>query len=397
MTATSRSAARRRQTTSPAVPDTFRRAPSSRLPGRSSGPTCWAMMADNIEHVISYWVVFQKFHSPALAGFAVISHWLPFLMFSVAAGALADRFDPRRVIQCGMAAVHHRLTRLELFLHHRLAADVARDGAARHPRLCRGPLADAQPAAALRTIVGPAELMSATCFLMRRALSRRRSLGSSSLASILPALGPAHGILLNTVFYLPLVPVAVVRIRALSARGSRCGARKQGVADIGQVARSTAGRNLVIWSSMTLLAGFIVFLSAMPTTRRCRALPRISAMATPALPTARCWRPMRPARLAEGRWLEGCYRAAGNAHGSDPGHGVAAARYDRIPLATSYPAALAALSPQVLRAGRSSRWRRRWCSSMRRSICVAGSSACSTWRASGFGRSAAYRSACSAA
>ena len=45
-----------------------------------------AMMADNIEHVISYWVVYQKFHSPALAGFAVVSHWLPFLMFSVATG-----------------------------------------------------------------------------------------------------------------------------------------------------------------------------------------------------------------------------------------------------------------------------------------------------------------------
>ena len=40
-----------------------------------------AMMADNIEHVISYWVVFEKFHSPALAGFAVLSHWLPFLLF----------------------------------------------------------------------------------------------------------------------------------------------------------------------------------------------------------------------------------------------------------------------------------------------------------------------------
>src|SRR6516165_11456581 len=58
-----------------------------------------AMMADNIEHVISYWVVFQKFHSPALAGFGVLSHWLPFLLFSVASGALADRFDPRRLIQ----------------------------------------------------------------------------------------------------------------------------------------------------------------------------------------------------------------------------------------------------------------------------------------------------------
>ena len=30
-----------------------------------------AMMADNIEHVISYWMVFQKFQSPALGGFAV--------------------------------------------------------------------------------------------------------------------------------------------------------------------------------------------------------------------------------------------------------------------------------------------------------------------------------------
>lgn len=60
-----------------------------------------AMMADNIEHVISYWVIFQKFHSPALGGFAVLSHWMPFLLFSVYVGALADRFDCRRIIQAG--------------------------------------------------------------------------------------------------------------------------------------------------------------------------------------------------------------------------------------------------------------------------------------------------------
>jgi MFS family permease len=52
--------------------------------------------------VISYWVIFQKFKSPALAGFAVISHWLPFLLFSVYVGSLSDRFDPRRIIQLGM-------------------------------------------------------------------------------------------------------------------------------------------------------------------------------------------------------------------------------------------------------------------------------------------------------
>src|SRR5581483_3040532 len=61
-----------------------------------------AMLADSIEHVISYWVVFQRFRSPALGGFAVVSHWLPFLLLSVHAGALADRWDPRRLIQLGM-------------------------------------------------------------------------------------------------------------------------------------------------------------------------------------------------------------------------------------------------------------------------------------------------------
>ncbi len=59
----------------------------------------FAMMADNVEHVITYWVLWQAFHSPALVAFEVISHWTPFLLLSVHFGALADRFDCRRVIQ----------------------------------------------------------------------------------------------------------------------------------------------------------------------------------------------------------------------------------------------------------------------------------------------------------
>jgi MFS family permease len=62
-----------------------------------------AMMADNTEHVISYWVLFQKFHSPALGAFAVISHWVPFLLFSGLTGSLADRIAPRHLIRVGMA------------------------------------------------------------------------------------------------------------------------------------------------------------------------------------------------------------------------------------------------------------------------------------------------------
>ena len=62
-----------------------------------------AQMGDNIEHVISYWLLYQKFHSPVLAGFAVISHWTPFLFFAVYFGALADRHDCRRLIQAAQA------------------------------------------------------------------------------------------------------------------------------------------------------------------------------------------------------------------------------------------------------------------------------------------------------
>ena len=50
---------------------------------RYVGTYTLAMMADNIEHVISYWMVFQKFQSPALGGFAVVAHWLPFLLFAI--------------------------------------------------------------------------------------------------------------------------------------------------------------------------------------------------------------------------------------------------------------------------------------------------------------------------
>src|ERR1700743_1334334 len=81
-------------------PRGFRALPIPRYPA-FLGTFMLTMMADNVEHVISYWLAFQKFHSAALGGFAVVSHWLPYLLFSVAVGALNDRLDSRRIIQTG--------------------------------------------------------------------------------------------------------------------------------------------------------------------------------------------------------------------------------------------------------------------------------------------------------
>ena len=88
------------------------------------------MMADNVEHVISYWVAFQKFKSPTLGGFAVISHWLPFLLFSVLVGDLNDRFDSRRLIQIGGALFMLVSLGWGYFFCHRYPDHPVCDGAA---------------------------------------------------------------------------------------------------------------------------------------------------------------------------------------------------------------------------------------------------------------------------
>ena len=217
-----------------------------------------AMMADNIEHVISYWVMFQKFHSPALAGFAVVSHWLPFLLFSVATGALADRVDPRRIIQCGMGLfITASLAWGYFFITGTLHMWQAMVILVIHG--CAGVLWQTPNQLLLYDIVGPNDLISAV-----RLNATARYVGvliGPAVGGVIPlTLGPPHGILLNTLFYLPLL---IWLIKAPYGRGARAGAPMpqravRGLADIVQTARDIAAYPVII--TMTLLAGFSSFL-----------------------------------------------------------------------------------------------------------------------------------------
>src|SRR5438270_847193 len=161
------------------------------------------MMADSIEHVISYWIIFQKFHSPALGGFAVLSHWLPFLFFSVYSGALADRFDPRRIIQIGMllfmaASLGWGLLFLtdSLEMWHAAALLVVHGFA--------GVLWASAAQLLIHDIVGEKHLHSAI-----RLIATGRYLGlllgPAIGGLILLAMGPARGILFNMLIYLALI------------------------------------------------------------------------------------------------------------------------------------------------------------------------------------------------
>jgi MFS family permease len=161
-----------------------------------------AMMADNVEHVITYWVLWQKFHSPALAGFEVISHWVPFLLFSVYFGSLADRYDCRRLIQAAQA-LFMLVSALwgVLFLTHSLRVWEACLLLVLHG--CAGALWGPGEQLMLHDFVGREELPSAV-----RLNATFRSLGvlfgPVVGSALLLGLGPVRGIFVNIAIYLPL-------------------------------------------------------------------------------------------------------------------------------------------------------------------------------------------------
>jgi MFS family permease len=214
-----------------------------------------AMMADNVEHVISYWIVYQKFHSPALLGFAVVSHWTPFLLFGVYSGALADRFDPRRIIQCGMlifmacSAMWGFFFFTDTLTPWEAAGILVFHGFA-------GVLWMPSAMLLIHDMVGPAHLQSAVR-LNATGIWLGRLCGPIMGSALLLGLGPIDGIFANILIYLPLTlwlwkapygPRFRTDPAAPSPRSSL-----RGMADIVATWRAIAARPTIIL--MTALAG----------------------------------------------------------------------------------------------------------------------------------------------
>ena len=212
-----------------------------------------AMMADSIEHVISYWMMHEKFASPELAGFAVISHWVPFLLFSVWSGALADRFDPRRLVQIGMLLFIGASVGWAYFLFtdtlqmwHAMALLVLHGFAG---------VFWAPPSQVLIHDVVGADLLQSAVRLNATARWLGLLAGPAVGAGFLLVFGPVWGLVANALFYLPLL---VWLWKAPYGPRFRKGApvpprAVRGLADIVQTIRDIAGNRTV--ASMTLLAG----------------------------------------------------------------------------------------------------------------------------------------------
>lgn len=213
-----------------------------------------AMMADSIEHVITYWIAFQKFHSPALGGFAVLSHWLPFLLFATSMGGLADRIDPRRLVQIGMGLfMFCSLAWALLFLSGRLemwhaAVLLLIHGSA-------GVFWNPPSQVLIHDIAGGARLPSAI-----RMMATARYLGLLAGPAVggvlLLLLGPVAGLMVNVCFYLPLLLwlwKAPYGPRFRTAEAQPRPAAVRGLGDILDTARAVAGHPVIF--PMVLLSG----------------------------------------------------------------------------------------------------------------------------------------------
>jgi MFS family permease len=209
------------------------------------------MMADTIEHVISYWVVFQKFHSAALGGFAVVSHWLPYLLLSVHVGAMTDRHDARRISQAGnvlfmFVSVGWGVT---FFLP---SPPIWTAMALLVLHGCAGVLWGTASQMILYDIVGPASLASAVR-LNATARTLGMLLGPAVGSLMLRALGPKLGIFVNALFYVPVI-VWLARAPAPRRRETQ---RLRGLADIARTVREV--RAVPVLLPLIVLAGAASF------------------------------------------------------------------------------------------------------------------------------------------
>ena len=214
------------------------------------------MMADSIEHVISYWLLYQKFHSPVLAGFAVLSHWTPFLLFAVYFGAMADRYDCRKVIQVAQimymsvsAAWAFLFWTDTIQLWHACVLLVVHGMA--------GVLWGPGSQLLIHDIVGREQLQSA---IRLNSTSRQLGIlfGPAVGGGLMLIFSPSVGLVVNTLIYLPLtIWLLTVPYTGHSRAGVAPARRAIGWGDAIQVLREVANNRPIV--TMVVLGGCVSF------------------------------------------------------------------------------------------------------------------------------------------
>ncbi|MGZ8529851.1 MAG: MFS transporter [Candidatus Binatia bacterium] len=218
--------------------------------------TALAMMADSIEHVISYWLLYQKFHSPVLAGFAVLSHWTPFLLFAVYFGAMADRYDCRKVIQVAQI-MYMSVSAAWAFLFWTDTIELWHACALLIVHGMAGVLWGPGSQLLIHDIVGREQLQSA---IRLNSTSRQLGIlfGPAVGGALMLIFSPSVGLVVNTLIYLPLtIWLLTVPYSGHSREGAAPARRAIWWGDALQVLREVANNRPIV--TMVILGACVSF------------------------------------------------------------------------------------------------------------------------------------------
>jgi MFS family permease len=185
--------------------------------------TSWiSSTGDGMENVIRNVLVLRLAgeSAPFWLGMMVFAHWIPFTVFSLYGGVLADRYDNRKVqivaqlllmaaaVGIAAATLGGIVTTWWLFgllLLHGFAGAIG------------GPAQQTL----VHAMVGPSKLLSAVS-LNSTARQFSQVIGPAVAGFIVVTVGPGWGFLVNALTFVPLlVFLAVVRIRPLGARSTQ--------------------------------------------------------------------------------------------------------------------------------------------------------------------------------
>jgi MFS family permease len=189
------------------------------------------MFADNVEHVLTYWILWELTHSPFWLGYAVFAHWAPFVLFSLHAGALADRRDPRLLLQVAQLMYVGCSVALGIMVVSgtvsvwAVAAVLLVHGMA-------GVFNEPSAQILIHGLVGRRDLMSALS-LNASVRQAAQFVGPALGGLLLYSVGVGAGFLVNAALYLPFLWVLVIMRRQPLERprttGSGWGEVKRGI------------------------------------------------------------------------------------------------------------------------------------------------------------------------
>jgi MFS family permease len=179
-----------------------------------------------------------------------VSHWLPFFFFSMPMGALADRVDPRRLIQFGLAI----FVCVSLGWGYFFATDSLQIWEAMLLLVlhgCAGVFWQTPSQLLLHSLVEREDLQSA----VRMSATARYLgvlVGPAIGGAMLVGLGPITGIFLNAFYFIPTI---FWLSRAPYQREVATRAALRGMADVLQTLREIASRPSIVTVSLLAAAG----------------------------------------------------------------------------------------------------------------------------------------------